>query len=114
MNHATFAESPQAVHLIGRQLAAGQDLNTYEPGVGDHIGQFATTTGANIGAAAGLLVTAPVAVFDQRTRETYDDRVNHFGQAVSDSLLIDGDAADVAGTPDKTTGDAEQATISGR
>ncbi|MCT8974794.1 alpha/beta hydrolase [Microbaculum marinisediminis] len=114
MNHATFAESPQAVHLIGRQLAAGQDLNTYEPGVGDHIGQFATTTGANIGAAAGLLVTAPVAVFDQRTRETYDDRVNHFGQSVSDSLQIDGDAADVAGTPDKTTGDAEQATISGR
>lgn len=91
LHHATFAESPEAVHLIGRQLTAGQDLNTFEVGVGDRIGHLATATGANIGAAAGLLVTAPLAVVDAQTRDTFDDRLDHFSQSVNDTMQTDGD-----------------------
>ena len=75
------------MRLIGAQLATGQDLNTYNVGLGEKVGELATATGANLGAAAGLIVTAPLAVVDPTTREHYDDRVEQFGQQVSDTLV---------------------------
>lgn len=96
LGHNTFAESPEAVQLIGRQLASGQDLNTYDVGFGEKVGELATATGANLGAAAGLIVTAPLAVVDPVTRDNYDDRIESLGQSISDTLdsattLPDGD-----------------------
>ncbi|MDQ0315666.1 esterase/lipase superfamily enzyme [Amorphus orientalis] len=86
LGHNTFAASPQAVQLIGRQLATGQDLNTYDIGLGDRVGDLATATGANIGAAAGLVVTAPIAIVDPDTWESYDDRVEAWGESVQSTL----------------------------
>jgi len=86
LGHNTFAESPEAVQLIGRQLETGQDLNTYDVGFGEKIGELATATGANLGAATGLIVTAPLAVIDPRTRNSYDERVEHLGQSIGDTL----------------------------
>lgn len=109
MNHATFAASPEAVRLIGRQLASGQDLNTFQVGIGDHVGQLATATGANIGAAAGLVVTAPLAILDPQTRSTYDDRMNEFGASVGDTLRAGGDfVATGQGGPQADARRAEQ------
>jgi esterase/lipase superfamily enzyme len=101
LGHNTFAESPDAVRLIGAQLATGQDLNTYDVGLGEKVGELATATGANLGAAAGLIVTAPLAVVDPVTRDNYDDRVEQFGQQISDTLdsatdLPDGKAPPIA------------------
>ncbi len=114
MNHSTFAESPEAVHLIGAQLAKGQDLNTYEASVGDKVNEFSINAGASIGSAAGLLISAPVAVFDGDSRDTYSDRITDFNQSIEDALAVDADGAESAGTPEKTTGDAEKPTISGQ
>lgn len=86
LGHNTFAESPDAVRLIGAQLATGQDLNTYDVGLGEKVGELATATGANLGAAAGLIVTAPLAVVDPVTRNHYDDRVEQLGQQITDTL----------------------------
>lgn len=86
LGHNTFAASPDAVRLIGMQLATGQDLNTYDVGFGERVGELATSTGANIGAAAGLIVTAPIAIVDPQTRDTYDDRLEGFGNSVRDTL----------------------------
>jgi len=86
LGHNTFAESPDAVRLIGLQLATGQDLNTYRTGLGEKVGELATATGANLGAAAGLIVTAPLAVVDPVTRDNYDDRIEMLGQSINDTL----------------------------
>jgi len=91
LHHGTFAQSPEAVQLIGQQLASGQDLNTFEVGVGDRVGQIATATGANIGAAAGLVITAPMVILDPNTRETYDDRMADFGASVEDTIRASGE-----------------------
>jgi esterase/lipase superfamily enzyme len=88
LNHATFAESPQAVHLIGAQLAGGQDLNTYEVSAGDKVAQFTTSAGASIGSAAGLLVSAPVAVLDPKSRDTYGDQIANFNQSIEEALTV--------------------------
>ncbi|MEW5421783.1 alpha/beta hydrolase [Amorphus sp. 3PC139-8] len=86
LGHNTFAASPDAVRLIGMQLATGQDLNTFDVGLGERVGELATATGANIGAAAGLIVTAPIAIVDPQTRDTYDDRLEGLGNSVRDTL----------------------------
>lgn len=111
LNHATFAESPDAVRLIGRQLAGGQDLNTFEVGVGDRVGALATATGANIGAAAGLVVTAPLAIIDPKTRDTYDNRMQEFGNSVEDTLKSSGELVTTGldGKPIATFGKADPA-----
>lgn len=86
LGHNTFAESQDAVRLIGVQLATGQDLNTYRTGLGEKVGELATATGANLGAAAGLIVTAPLAVVDPVTRDNYDDRVEQLGESIAGTL----------------------------
>ncbi|ESR26739.1 alpha/beta hydrolase [Lutibaculum baratangense] len=86
LNHGTFAQAPEAVHLLGRQLASGQDLSTFEVGVGDRIADLATSTGATVGGAAGLIVSAPIAIVDQRSRRSYDDRLEHFGNSLGETV----------------------------
>lgn len=106
LGHNTFAASPEAVQLIGRQLATGQDLNTYNVGFGERVGEFATATGANLGTAAGLVVTAPIAIVDAQTRDTYDDRVAEWGNSVQQTLesAVDGATG---------TGESEDGTVEG-
>ncbi|MEJ8572345.1 alpha/beta hydrolase [Microbaculum marinum] len=98
LNHGTFAQSPAAVQLIGRQLAGGQEIATFNVGLGDRVGQIATATGANIGAAAGLVVTAPIAIIDPNTRNNFDGRVAEFGSSVEDTFRASGELVTMGGT----------------
>ncbi len=84
-NHGKFAENPKAVEIIGRSLASGQTLTDSRVGLGERI--MATTAGAatSIGHAAGLVVTAPLAVVDPLTREHYGDQVDAFSRSVHDA-----------------------------
>ncbi len=82
LNHGKFAESPEVVRLIGSRIA-GSDLTETRMGIGDHIGQITTGAATTVGAAAGLVLTAPIAVFDGQTRENYGNRVNELGHTVS-------------------------------
>ncbi|MCW0182454.1 MAG: alpha/beta hydrolase [Zavarzinia sp.] len=75
LGHGKFAESPQMVQLIGTRLVEGQPVNDGKVGLGDRIGQIATGTGAAVGAAAGLIITAPVAIVDSDTRANYGARI---------------------------------------
>jgi len=82
LNHGKFAESPEVVRMIGSRIA-GSDLTETRMGIGDHIGQITTGAATTVGAAAGLVLTAPIAIFDGQTRENYGNRVNELGQTVS-------------------------------
>src|SRR4029078_2576154 len=68
LNHSKFAESPEVVRIIGRELAEGQTLTDSRVGVGDRIIQVTAGAASVVGTAAGLAVSAPVAVIDPRTR----------------------------------------------
>jgi esterase/lipase superfamily enzyme len=82
LDHGKFAESPEVVRLIGQRLA-GQQLTDNREGLGDTIGNITTGAATAVGSAAGLVLTAPIAIFDGRTRENYGNRVNEFGNSVS-------------------------------
>jgi esterase/lipase superfamily enzyme len=86
LNHSKFAESPEVVRIIGRELAEGQTLTDSRVGVGDRIIQVTAGAAAAVGTAAGLAVSAPVAVVDPRTRENFKGHVDSLGQAVSGTL----------------------------
>jgi esterase/lipase superfamily enzyme len=76
MNHGKFAESPQIVQLIGQRISEGQTLTDSRVGLGDQI--LVATTGAATAAGnvAGLVLSAPVAVVDQDTRDNYSNNVS--------------------------------------
>lgn len=75
LHHTKFAESPEIVQLIGTRLSSGQTLTDSRLGLGDHI--VAATAGAaqTVGTAASLVVSAPVAIVDQNTRQNYSRHV---------------------------------------
>ncbi|CCV14375.1 alpha/beta hydrolase [Mesorhizobium sp. STM 4661] len=75
LNHGKFASSPQIVRLIGARMANGQTLTDNRIGLGDTIVQATTGAAAAAGSAAGLVISAPVAVVDQNTRENYGNEV---------------------------------------
>ncbi len=86
LNHSKFAESPEVVRIIGRELAEGQTLTDSRVGVGDRIIQVTAGAAAVVGTAAGLAVSAPVAVIDPRTRENFQGHVDNLGQAVAGTV----------------------------
>lgn len=91
LKHGTFAQAPEAVRLIGGQLATGQDLSTFDIGFGDRLADLATATGSNVGQAAGLIVSAPIAVIDDDTRRSYDERLERFGSSVGSTFEATGE-----------------------
>ena len=68
LNHGKFAESPEVVQLIGKRLAEGQTVTDSRVGLGDRIIQVTAGAATAVGTAAGLAISAPVAVVDPRTR----------------------------------------------
>ena len=80
--HGKFAEDPQVVELIGRSLASGQTLTNSRVGFGEKIMQTTASAATSVGQAAGLIVSAPVAIVDPETAEHYGDQINEFNQSV--------------------------------
>jgi esterase/lipase superfamily enzyme len=76
LNHSKFAESPEVVQLIGTRLSEGQTLTDSRVGLGDTILAGTTNVAAAAGSAAGLVLTAPVAVLDADSRDNYANHVN--------------------------------------
>ncbi|MDQ0440498.1 esterase/lipase superfamily enzyme [Kaistia dalseonensis] len=92
LNHGKFAASPEVVQAIGTRLADGQTITDSHAGLGDKIIAATTGAAATVGTAAGLVVAAPVAIIDPNTRKNYNDNVDAFGQAISDTATATGDA----------------------
>lgn len=75
LHHSKFAESPEIVRLIGGPLSTGQPLTDSRLGLGDNIIMATAGAAHTVGTAAGLVVSAPIAVIDQNTRENYAHHV---------------------------------------
>ena len=85
LNHGKFAESPEVVQLIGKRLAEGQTVTDSRVGLGDRIIQVTAGAATAVGTAAGLVVSAPVAVVDPHTRRSLGDHVDSLGRSFSDT-----------------------------
>jgi esterase/lipase superfamily enzyme len=83
LNHSKFAQSPEVVQMIGRQLASGQVLTDSRVGVGDVIIGATAGAAAVVGKAAGVVVSAPVAIIDPQTRATLGEHVEELGQSIT-------------------------------
>lgn len=81
-NHGKFAEDPRVVELIGQSLASGQVLTDQRVGVGARIVQATAGAAGSVGSAAGLVISAPVAIVDPETRGQFGDQIDLFGQSV--------------------------------
>jgi esterase/lipase superfamily enzyme len=86
LNHSKFARSPEVVRIIGRELAEGQTLTDSRVGVGDRIIQVTAGAAAAVGTAAGLAVSAPVAIVDPRTRENLGSYADDLGRSLSGAI----------------------------
>jgi esterase/lipase superfamily enzyme len=81
-NHGKFAQDPKVVELIGRSLASGQTLTGSRVGFGEKIMQTTASATTSVGHAAGLIVSAPVALVDSETRDHYGDQIDQFNQSI--------------------------------
>ena len=80
LNHGKFAESPEVVRLLGNRLIAGQRVSEDRVGLADRLGAVAMGAAGTVGSAAGLAISAPIAVFDPATRDSLGDRLGAVGR----------------------------------
>lgn len=92
LNHGKFAESPEVVQLIGSRLVEGQPITDSRVGLGERLMEVTAGTAAAVGTAAGLAISAPIAVVDPHTRRNFNDTMEHVGRSVSDVGQATGDA----------------------
>jgi esterase/lipase superfamily enzyme len=85
LNHAKFAESPEVVRAIGARLAGGQSFSE-KAGIGSTLAQTATGAAATVGSAAGLALSAPLAIVDGRTRDELGERFDAVGGNLSSTI----------------------------
>jgi esterase/lipase superfamily enzyme len=85
LNHAKFAESPEVVRLIGSRLASGQTVTDTHIGLGDRIAGVATGAASTVGSAAGLVLSAPIAIIDPNTRRNLGENAKQVGASATDT-----------------------------
>lgn len=92
LNHGKFASSPELVRLIGGRLETDKIGDSGREGLGERI--MATTTGAatSVGTAAGLAITAPIAIVDPATRHQYSEDLGALETQVQETVssAVDG------------------------
>ena len=57
-------------------------------GLGEKLVQTASGAAARVGHAAGLIVTAPVAVVDPVSREHFGDEIDELSHSVTDAASV--------------------------
>lgn len=85
LNHGKFAESPEVVKLIGTRLVDGQPITDSRVGIGDRLIEVTGSAAAAVGTAAGIVVSAPIAVVDPNARRNLGDRVEHLGNSLQNA-----------------------------
>ena len=86
LNHSKFADNPQVVQLIGEKLIDGQTIEGSDVSLGERVGGFAMGVGQTVGGAAGIALSAPIAILDPNSRRRYDEQVGHLGQVVDETV----------------------------
>jgi hypothetical protein len=77
------------VQPIRKRLAEGQTVTNSRVGLGDGIIRGIAGAATAIGAAAGLAISAPVAIVDLRTRQSLGDHVEELGRSASDVAALE-------------------------
>ena len=85
LNHSKFAESPKVVEMIGRRLASGENFND-KGGLGEKVVQATAGAASTVGSAAGLAISAPLAIVDPNTRESLGSQFDNLGQNVRSTV----------------------------
>lgn len=85
LNHGKFAESPEVVQLIGSRLIEGQPITDTHVGLGDRLMQVTAGAAGAVGTAAGLAVSAPLAIVDPNTRRNLADNTEELGRSLRDA-----------------------------
>jgi len=62
-------------------------------GLGEAIGAVGIGAAQTVGTAASVVVSAPIAVFDPRTRDNYGQQVERFGRSLGNTIGSVGDTA---------------------
>lgn len=84
LRHGKFA-SAAVVKAIGGRLIEGQQIADSDLSLGERVGQLTTGLATGAGAAAGAIVSAPLAIVDPRTRRSYGDQWNSVGGGFDDA-----------------------------
>lgn len=87
LNHSKFAESPEVVKLLGQRLIDGQTVTDQDLGLGAELGATAMSVSNTVGSAAGMAISAPIAIIDPKARDTFDAQTRRFGTGLGDSIL---------------------------
>ena len=86
LNHSKFADSPEVVKLLGQRLIDGQAVTDQDLGLGAELGATAMSVSNTVGSAAGMAISAPIAILDPKARDTFDAQSKRFGQGLGDSI----------------------------
>lgn len=97
LNHSKFAESPEVVKLLGQRLIDGQTVTDQDIGLGTELGATALTLTDTVGSAAGLAITAPIAIIDPNSRDAFNAQSRRFGRGVAAAGLRPNLSGDVPG-----------------
>ena len=87
LNHSKFAESPEVVKLLGQRLIDGQAVTDQDLGLGAELGATAMSVSNTVGSAAGMAISAPIAIIDPKARDTFDAQSRRFGTGLGDTIL---------------------------
>ncbi|MFS8111416.1 alpha/beta hydrolase [Rhizobium jaguaris] len=98
LNHGKFAESPKVVKLIGDRLIEGQTITDSDVGIGEAVGAVAIGAAQTVGSAASVAVSAPIAIFDPRTRENYGEQIRRLGASAGNTVGSVGDSVQTTGS----------------
>ncbi|MDF1608286.1 alpha/beta hydrolase [Hoeflea sp. YIM 152468] len=86
LNHSKFAESPEVVKLLGQRLIDGQAVTEQDLGLGAEFGATAMSVSNTVGSAAGMAISAPIAILDPKARNTFDAQSQRFGRNLGNSV----------------------------
>ncbi|WP_081964110.1 alpha/beta hydrolase [Hoeflea sp. BAL378] len=110
LNHSKFADSPEVVKLLGQRLIDGQAVTDQDLGLGAELGATALSVSNTVGSAAGMAISAPIAILDPKARDTFDAQARRLGQGLGDSIdgVATGLTLGLAGAPPARRCDRER------
>jgi esterase/lipase superfamily enzyme len=84
LRHSKFAQNPNVVRFLGEELINGA---TRDPraGLGERIGGVPMGVAHGVGDAAGLVLSAPIAIVDPQFRRAYSNRAQQLWQGVDEA-----------------------------
>ncbi len=79
LRHSKFAQNPDVVRFLGEELINGA---AGEPpaDLGARVGEISTGVAQGVSGAAGLAISAPIAILDPEVRRAYAGRLQQFRQ----------------------------------